>query len=204
MEGEATPGQVDIPSGTANVAPVMRPWAEKLIAAWGVAWVSLLLGRAIARLTPLALEPWHGDLMNDGHKALYVGWLVLNAYLEGYRGFQLRFSPRVVSRAVYLGQNPRPLWLLLALPFCMSLFHSTRRQMTVSWTFVGAIVFIVWVVRALPQPWRGIIDGGVVLGLAWGLVVILALFVRYLMGHKVPPPSDLPPENAAEQAPAIG
>jgi len=86
----------------------MRPWAEKLIAAWGVAWVSLLLGRAIARLGPLALEPWRDDLMTDGQKALYVGWLVLNAYLEGYRGFQLRFSPRVVSRAVYLGPNPRP------------------------------------------------------------------------------------------------
>ena len=36
----------------------MRPWAEKLVAAWGVLWVSLLLGRAIARLGPLALEPW--------------------------------------------------------------------------------------------------------------------------------------------------
>lgn len=197
-------GQVDNLSGTANVAPFMRPWAEKLIAAWGVAWVSLLLGRAIARLGPLALDPWHEGMMTSGQKALYVGWLVLNAYLEGYRGFQLRFSPRVVSRAVYLGQNPRPLWVLLALPFCMSLFHTTRRQMTVSWTFIVAIVLLVWVVRSVPQPWRGIIDGGVVLGLAWGLLVIWALFVRYLMGQRIPPPGDLPPETAAERAPAVG
>lgn len=182
----------------------MRPWAEKLIAAWGVAWVSLLLGQAIARLLPLALEPWAKGSMTDGQKGLYLGWLVLNAYLEGYRGFQLRFSPRVVSRAVYLGRNPRPLWFVLALPFCMSLFHSTRRQMTVSWIFVLAIVFIVWVVRSLPQPWRGIIDGGVVLGLVWGLAVLLALFVRYLAGHEVPPPGDLPQQNASGAATAAG
>ena len=181
----------------------MRPWAEKLVAAWGIAWVSLLLGRAIARLGPLALEPWDRDMMTNGHKALYIAWLALNAYLEGYRGFQLRFSPRVVSRAVYLGQNPRPLWVVLALPFCMSLFHSTRRQLAVSWTLVIAIVFVVWIVRSVPQPWRGIIDGGVVLGLAWGLVVIGVLFARYLMGATIPPPGDLPEESGAKQVPAV-
>mgnify|MGYP001824511860 FL=1 len=182
----------------------MRPWAEKLIAAWGIAWVSLLLGRAIWRLGPLALEPWTEDLMTNGQKAIYIAWLVANAYLEGYRGFQLRFSPRVVSRAIYLGQNPRPLWVILALPFCMSLFHSTRRQMTVSWTFIVAIVLLIWWVRSLAQPWRGIVDGGVVLGLLWGLLVIWGLFVSYLMGRKIPPPGDLPLQKRAEEQPASG
>jgi uncharacterized membrane protein YedE/YeeE len=28
-------------------------------------------------------------------------------------------------------------------------------------------------VRLLSQPWRGIIDGGVVVGLAWGLVSLV-------------------------------
>lgn len=181
----------------------MRPWVEKLVATWGVAWVSLLLGRAIWRLTPWALEPWTDDLMTTGQKGIYVGWLVANAYLEGYRGFQLRFSPRVVARAVYLGKNPRPLWVVLALPFCMSLFHSTRRQMTVSWVFIGALVLVIWWVRSLPQPWRGIIDGGVVLGLLWGLLVIWGLFARYLLGHETPPPTDLPPEKTGDEAPAL-
>jgi len=177
----------------------MRPWTEKLVATWGIAWVSLLLGRAILRLTPFALEPWTEDLMTTSQKGIYIGWLVANAYLEGYRGFQLKFSPRVVSRAVYLGQNPRPLWLILALPFCISLFHSTRRQMTVSWAFIGALVLLIWWVRSLPQPWRGIIDGGVVLGLVWGLGVIWWLFVRYLAGGGSPPPADIPPQNALRE-----
>jgi hypothetical protein len=182
----------------------LRPWVEKLLAAWGVAWVSLLLGQAIWRLAPLALEPWTQGLMTTGQKGIYIGWLVANAYLEGYRGFQLRFSPRVVARAIYLGQNPRPLWVILALPFCMSLFHSTRRQMTVSWVFIGALVLLIWWVRSLPQPWRGIIDGGVVLGLVWGLGVIWWLLARYLAGAKIPPPGDIPPENAPREQPALG
>lgn len=204
MQVETTSGQVDIPCEAANVARFVRPNVEKLIAAWGVAWVSLLLGRAIWRLGPLALEPWTEGLMSTGQKGVYLGWLVANAYLEGYRGFQLRFSPRVVSRAVYLGRNPRALWVILALPFCLSLFHSTRRQMTVSWTFIVAIVLLVWWVRSLPQPWRGIIDGGVVLGLAWGLLVIWALFARYLMGQKIPPPGDLPADNPTPEAAPVG
>lgn len=198
MAVEATPGQVDILNETANVAPFMRPWVEKLIATWGIAWVTLLLGRAIWRLAPMAIEPWSENLMSNSQKGIYIGWLVANAYLEGYRGFQLRFSPRVVSRAIYLGQNPRPLWVILALPFCMSLFHSTRRQKIVSWTFIGALILLIWWVRTLPQPWRGIVDGGVVLGLAWGLGVIWWLFVRYLLGGKFAPPGDLPPEKTAE------
>jgi hypothetical protein len=149
----------------------MRPWVEKLVATWGVAWVSLLLGRAVWRLAPLALEPWTQDLM---------------------------------TRAIYLGQNPRPLWVILALPFCMSLFHSTRRQMTVSWVFVVAIVLLIWWVRSLPQPWRGIVDGGVVLGLMWGLGVIWWLFLRYLLGAKMPPPGDIPLEKALQEQPALG
>lgn len=204
MPARHSPGQVDIVTEAANVAPIMRAPREKLIAAWGVAWVSLLLGRAIWRLTPWAIEPWTGGLMTTGQQGLYIGWLVANAYLEGYRGFQLRFSPRVVARAVYLGQNPRPLWVVLALPFCMSLFHSTRRQMTVSWSFIGVLILVIWWVRSLQQPWRGIIDGGVVLGLAWGLVIIWWLFARYLVGAQAPPPGDLPMENAARGEPALG
>ncbi|MGD8606482.1 MAG: hypothetical protein PVH21_04270 [Myxococcales bacterium] len=195
----ATLEQVDNRCETANVAAVMRPWVEKLVAAWGVTWVSLLLGRAVWRLTPIAIEPWAEGSMNVGQQALYVGWVVANAYLEGYRAFQLKFCPRVVSRAIYLGRNPRPLWVVLALPFCMSLFHSTRRQMTVSWSFIGVLILVIWWVRTLPQPWRGIIDGGVVVGLVWGIGVIWWLFLRHLSGVELAPAGDLPPDKARDK-----
>jgi hypothetical protein len=181
----------------------MKTLGERLLALWGVAWVTLLLSQAVWRLAPLALEPWTEHMMSPAQQGLYVFWLLANAYLEGYRGFQLRFSPRVVSRAIYAARHPRPLWVILALPFCMSLFHSTRRQMTVSWVFIAVLVLLITAVRSLPQPWRGIIDGGVVVGLVWGIVVIWALFARYLWGEEPPPPQDLPPDGLDQQQPVL-
>ena len=120
-----------------------------------------------------------------------------NAYLEGYRGFQLRFCPRVVSRAVHLGREPTWLHVILALPFCMSLFHASRRQLRASWAFLLALVALIAAVRAMPQPYRGIVDGGVVIGLVWGLVVIWWLFAKYLAGLGAPAPTDLPNASTA-------
>lgn len=165
---------------------------EKVIAAWGALSVVLLLLQATVRLGQLALEPWLEGSMSHAQMALYVAWVVVNAYTEGYRAFQLKFSPRVVARAAYLGRNPRPLRVVFALPFCMSLFHSSRRQLTISWGMVLAITLLVVAVRSLPQPWRGIVDGGVVVGLVWGIVIIGYHFVRYLVADELPPLEDLP------------
>ena len=169
-----------------------RPLVEKLIAGWGVLCVSLLLLQATVRLGRLAIEPWLDGTMSHAQIGLYVAWVVFNAYTEGYRAFQLKFGPRVVARAVYLGQTRRPLHVVLALPFCMSLFHSSRRQLASSWGTVVMIVTLVMAVRTLPQPWRGIVDGGVVVGLVWGIVVVWWIFARYLMGREVPEIEDLP------------
>lgn len=162
-----------------------------LIATWGVALVVLLLAQAVARLLPYAIEPWRDGSMSVGQQALYVGFVIFNAYAEGYRGFQKRFSPRVVGRAFHLGEHPRPLHVLLALPFCMSLFHAQRRQRIVGWTFVIVLVLVIALVRQLPQPWRGIIDGGVVVGLGWGIGSVVWLWIRGVRGAP-PPATDLP------------
>ncbi|MEO0326054.1 MAG: hypothetical protein AAF447_24105 [Myxococcota bacterium] len=164
---------------------------EKLIATWGVLCVSALLGQALVRLTPLALEPLRGDGLSPALLALYVAWVAFNAYAEGWRGFHLKFAPRVVARAFYLGRHPKPLWLLLALPFCMSLFHATRRQRIVSWVLIVVLTGLIVAVRALPQPWRGIVDGGVVVGLGLGLASVIFHWMRGLAGTP-PPVTDLP------------
>ena len=150
----------------------------------------LLLAQATWRLTPLALEPI-AEGMSPWEWSLYVGWIGLNGYLEGYRGFQTRFSPRVVQRAYWLADDPRPLWVLFAPVFCMSYFHATRRGKVVAWTLLIFIVCAVIAVRALPQPWRGIVDAGVVVGIAWGLLAILVFWVRAL-SHGAARPNDLP------------
>ena len=169
----------------------MAPPANLYIATWGTGLVLALLGQAVYRLTPIAVEPWLDGSMNLLHQILFFLFMVFNAYAEGYRAFQKRFSPRVVARAFYLGRHPNLLHILLALPFCMSFFHSTKRQMTISWLFVGLLTCLIIGVRLLPQPWRGIIDGGVVVGLVWGMVSIVLLFIRGLYGNP-PPVPDLP------------
>jgi hypothetical protein len=173
-------------------------WKTKLIAVWGVACVSVLLLNAVRRLTPHALEPWLAGSLGELEIAAYVLSIIANGYAEGYRGFQMRFCPRVVARSIHLGRTRRPLQVILALPFCMSLFHSTRRQMIVSWGFVFGILTIVVVIRAVPQPWRGIVDAGVVVGLAWGIAVLWWQLGAYLLGYGEPEAIDLPHANTNE------
>jgi len=170
---------------------------QKLIALWGVLSVTLLLTQAIVRLLPRAVEVWTDGQMTMLQMGLYVLVVVVMGYSEGYRAFQLRFSPRVVSRAIYLGKHPKVLHVVLALFFCMSLFHSTKRQKTVSWFFVFGILILVIMVRQLSQPWRGIVDGGVVVGLGWGIAAIWVIFIRVLMGHPAQEPPDLPASASA-------
>jgi hypothetical protein len=162
-----------------------------IIATWGVGLVVALLLKSVLRLAPMALEPWLDGSMTTLQKGLFVGFLLFNAYGEGYRGFQLRYAPRVVSRAFYLADHPRLLHVVLALPFCMSLFHAKRRQMIVSWTFLLGLVGVVALVRLVPQPWRGIIDGGVVVGLVWGIVAVIVLWIKGLRGSP-PATFDIP------------
>lgn len=153
---------------------------------------SLLLAHALWRLTPLALEPIQAGTLTWGQATAYVIWVLWMAYSEGYKGFHQQVSPRVVVRAMYLARHPRPLHVLLAPVFCMALIHATRRRLIVSWCVLLGVVGLVVAVGRLEQPWRGIIDGGVVVGLAWGLLMILVHFARALAGKPVPVSSELP------------
>jgi hypothetical protein len=54
------------------------------------------------------------------------------------------------------------------------------------------ITLLVWLLRITPQPWRGIVDGGVVVALAWGAIAMLVLLVRALVGTPAPAKMNLP------------
>jgi hypothetical protein len=147
-------------------------WVGRLGAVWGVLGISLLLGSAIYRLTLVALDTFTYTLTPLQWAFLLV-FLLFMLYFEGYRGFHLSFSPRVAARARYLTDNPHVGHSLLAPVFCMGFFHTTRRRMITSSALTLMIISFVVIVHGLAQPWRGIIDIGVVAGLAWGLVTIL-------------------------------
>ncbi len=161
-------------------------WLGYGIAIWGIWGILALLGQALYRLTPLAIEPVAQGMMNGLHWACYLGWSLANAYMEGYRGFQLAFSPMVVRRAFELGRNPKPLHALLAPFYCMALFAAPKARMIVSWFIIVAVIGLILLIRQLSQPWRGIVDVGVVVGLGWGALSIVVFFALALLGKPVP------------------
>lgn len=170
-----------------------------LVALWGVGGVIAVLLQAVSRLLPRALEalPTLGAL----EWAVVGLWVAFMAYVEGWRGFHLRFAPRVAARALHLGRHPDAVAVALAPAYCMSLFHSTRRQLIVSWALLLGIVALVVLVRQLPQPWRGIVDAGVVVGLGIGTASLLWHGAQGLRG-RLPPPDDLPPAARRRDEPA--
>jgi hypothetical protein len=181
----------DPPPDSVHLRDLGARWA---IVIWGVGGVIALLAQALVKLTPFALEPLAIGSLSLGQGALYAGWIVTNAYMEGYRGFQKRFTPRVVSRAFHLATRPRPSvgHVVLAPLFVMSLLHASRRGLVTAWGLVLGITAVVAVVRHLPQPWRGIVDGGVVVGLTWGAASLLVHLVATARAGRAAPPPDLP------------
>ncbi len=154
-----------------------------LAATWGVLGVIALIGNAVVRLTPVALEAVIAGRLGALQWTLLAGNVAFMAFSEGYRGFQRGFAPRVVSRAVHLAANPRPHLVVLAPLFCMGLVHASRRRLITSWSLTSGIVVLVMLVRLLEQPWRGIVDAGVVAGLVWGLVALVAFAARAVAGR---------------------
>jgi len=138
-------------------------------AIWGIGGICLLLAFTITRLLPITVEAfdysWHWN-----HWASLIFNTLVMAYYEGYKGFQKGFSPRLAARARYLRSNPKRLHVLLAPLFCAGYFYSTKRRQLSIILLTLFIIIAVVLVGELRQPWRGIVDAGVVLGLAWGLV----------------------------------
>lgn len=138
-------------------------------ALWGLTGVSLLLGSAVCRLFPLATGILDIPLLWYHWLAL-AGSLGFMGFYEGYKGFQKGFSPRVAARLLHLCSRPTALRVILAPVFGMGFFHATKKRKIVTWCLTLGIIGLILLVRQLPQPWRGIIDAGVVLGLTWGLL----------------------------------
>jgi hypothetical protein len=131
------------------------------------------------------LEPFSGSL-EAMHLFAYGLSIIFFAYSEGYKGFQKQFSPRVVARARLIARQNRVYWSLLAPLVAMGLLHATKKRLIVSWSISLGVITLILLMRMLAQPWRGIIDAGVVVGLTWGTVAILVFWIRSLAGS---PPS---------------
>lgn len=152
------------------------------VAVWGIAGVVLLLFNGVRRVLPIALEPLY-DLksLTWWHLAFYGLSVVFNTYMEGYRGFHLRVAPRVVSRAHQLSAKSRPIDVVLAPLYCSSFYGAPKRDLIARYILFFSIVGIIVAMHYVPQPWRGIVDAGVVVGLSIGCASIAWTYVRSLV-----------------------
>ena len=131
----------------------------------------------------MAYESTHTVNMLVRFRSAYVLTSVWFAYVEGYKGFQTKFAPLVVTRSRTIQK-----WnhFLFAPLYSMGLFHATKKRMTVSWCVTLGVAGIVAVVKKLPYPWRNIVDAGVVAGLSWGSLSILLIWMKSIYTNKSP------------------
>jgi hypothetical protein len=175
-------------------------------ALWGVLGVVAVLGNAIRRLLPIALEPFGkaagaAGAFTPALWAQYAAFALFMAYAEGYKGFQLKFSPLVVKRALTLAGPGAPLLhKLLAAPYSMGLFHASRKRKAVSWGLAIGIVGLVKLVKGLAYPYRSIVDAGVVVGLSYGALSIAAIYAKTLVSGHAPDVDPALPDAAAKTA----
>ncbi|WP_058020605.1 hypothetical protein [Pseudohongiella spirulinae] len=160
---------------------------------WGVGGILTLLSFAVLRLGGVALEVDYQSL-GLHHWLVLVIWFAYMVWAEGYKGFHKAFAPRVVVRADYLAKHPQALHVLLAPLYCMGYVHATVRRRMTSIALTSMIICFVLLVRMLPQPWRGIIDIGVVAGLVFGILSILyyLLQLRGQGADSLPVATDVP------------
>lgn len=192
-------------TGEYTVKPTMSSnvYAQlgSVAAAWAILGWGGTLAYAIARLATIAM-----DGLADGVTLPQAVVLVLNtlalAWAEGYRGFQKKFSPRAAARVLYLRRHATLPMALLAPFFCVGYFGASARVLRITWIGTAMIVAVVLVVHRFPQPWRGIVDVGVVCGLSWGLVSFLMMSRNALATGVYPVPPEVPsavPPNAADE-----
>lgn len=141
------------------------------IALWGLLGFTLLIGEALYKVIPIAIDLFSKPL-SSFHWAALIIWSLFMAYSEGYRGFQKHYSPRFAARALWLKDHPDAIHPFLAPLFCMCFFGTTRKRKIVAYCLTGGIFLLVVMIRMLSQPWRGIIDVGVIIGLGWGLLSV--------------------------------
>lgn len=157
------------PSGSTGGA---GRWRELVAPAWAVLGVSALFATASYRLGERGVGVIRDGLGGWEWMAL-AGLTLVFVYGEGFLALDRNWVPGLMRRARELREERSVVVRLLAPLYGLSLIGAPPAKLLPSWLGTVAIVGAILVIRALPDPWRGIIDFAVAAALAWGLVAIL-------------------------------
>ena len=160
-------------------------------ALWGVGGLVAFTVSAVFRMITIGFAAYEHPFEWE-HWALLWTWVPLMAWAEGYRGFHRAFSPMVAARALHLARRPRPAYVALAPIYCLGLIHATRDRKIRSAILTIGIVALVLLVRGLDQPWRGIVDLGVIVGLSIGVASMIVWTWRAFREDGFDYPADVP------------
>ena len=179
---ESRPLVNTLPQSEATSCPLFAEGPETRAPSWSIATFGLavhaiLLAEASVRLGERALHTMHAGLSLP-QWALMVISIAVFGYLEGYRVLHCRFFPHVLVRASELAHREKRARDYLSAPFyVVSLVQAGKRSQQRAWVGASLIVGAIFLVRALPEPYRGIIDAGVAVALTIGLG---SLILRYV------------------------
>ncbi len=148
---------------------------------WGIVGLSILLGTALFRIYP-HVRMLSGLSFEWFHWVALISSVGFVGFFKGLRAFHQKFSPRCVARALYLKNNPTFWRGLLAPFFCIGYFHAPRKRVVSAFLLTLLMVLLVEAIGKLGQPWRGIIDAGVLFGLGWGLISIWICAIQAFSG----------------------
>lgn len=168
-------------SADSATAPRMHSF-DQLTFIWAVVGILGLLAQAQLRLGKIAWEAVVSGGLTQSQALTCLSWVMLNAYLEGYRGFHRRFVPRVVARANHLATVPDAFPRWLGPIYAMAYVRAAPRAQYAAWGVTAAVLIAIFFVRQIDQPWRGIIDAGVVVGLLIGSVSLVLAAAQCLLG----------------------
>jgi hypothetical protein len=68
----------------------------------------------------------------------------------------------------------------------MGFFDATVKRKRIAYGLTLMVIALILLVEQLPQPWRGIVDAGVLLGLGWGLCSFWIVSIRVFSGSILP------------------
>lgn len=143
-----------------------------VVSAWTLLGVAGVFGWAVYRLGKRGLSAIQGGLDGLEWTALVV-LTVGFVYGEGIHALDRRWIPGLVRRARRLRGERGIVLPLLGPLYGLSLVGRDTRELVRGWLGTSAIVAAVLIIRAFPEPWRGIVDFAVAAALAWGLIAIL-------------------------------
>jgi len=169
---------------------------RNVLGLWGVLQVVSILVNAIKRLYPIAIQPIIKKDIQPIEWVMYGAWSLYMMYTEGYKAFQLKFSPLVVERSFGLSKNMSILNILFAGPYSMGLFGAPRKRMILSWSLTAGVFALVKLVKLLPYPYRSIVDAGVVAGLSYGTLSICVLATKAILAGNSKSDKEVPTNNS--------